>query len=109
MSGRGRGRGGFGRGAGGPPEIKDEDGQYVTKDVAGPPPLYPVTHSVQVHAMLSNVERHKQHHTSRSTCEITAPKLTWGNLKVSMVWGMLQCCRLNCKIRLRKYVKSKDG
>lgn len=40
--GRGRGRGAFGRGAGGPPEIKDEDGQYVTRDVAGPPPLYPV-------------------------------------------------------------------
>ncbi len=46
MSGRGRGRGGFGRGRGGPPEIRDEDGQYVTKDVAGPPPLYPVTHSI---------------------------------------------------------------
>ena len=44
MSGRGRGRGGggFGRGRGGPPDIKDEDGQYVTRDVAGPPPIYPV-------------------------------------------------------------------
>lgn len=42
MSSRGRGRGAFGRGRGGPPDIKDEDGQYVTRDVAGPPPIYPV-------------------------------------------------------------------
>lgn len=40
MSGRGRGRG-FGRGRGGAPDIKDDDGQYVTRDVSGPPPLFP--------------------------------------------------------------------
>ena len=46
MSGRGgRGGRGFGRGrgGGGAPEIKDDDGQYITHTVAGPPPLYPVS------------------------------------------------------------------
>lgn len=52
MSGRGRGRGGSrgrGRFGGGTFDIRDEDGSYVTKDLAVPPPLFPAsdhTHTV---------------------------------------------------------------
>ncbi|KAK9816401.1 hypothetical protein WJX74_009310 [Apatococcus lobatus] len=44
MAARGRGRGGFrgrGRGGVGPPVAKDDDGNIVSSQVEGPPPLYP--------------------------------------------------------------------
>eukprot|EP00983_Pelagomonas_calceolata_P084278 1156328-Pelagomonas_calceolata.AAC.10 len=46
MSGRGgRGRGGrFGRGGGPPgPQAKDDDGTVIGTEIAGPPPLFPVS------------------------------------------------------------------